>query len=939
MNRIAALRIPLVSIQSALATLFVLSQASPALAAPYVVGDPAECCGANFYVDCQARPQGDEVCRAGHVFDHNEEDTDFFHWLRCIGVGCLQEPSPPQCRPDVAEGETSLCVTNVRSCADQVGSVTCRRFFPSECSSPITADPMLCPMPACQGGAIDMTDTDGDALPDCWESAGIDYDGDGVIDLDLPALGANPEHKDIFVEVDAFDCSAGGDCAMSDAHSHVPMPGAIQDVVDAFANATTVGNPDGSTGIHLVVQVDETLPHQQVCPFDGSCFGAVRQSHFGTASERGSAEAAKILAAKRVAFRYSLWGHNLAAGDSTSGIAEAPGNDFMVTLGEWTSQVGTRRAQAGTLMHELGHNLSLQHGGADAVNRKPNYLSVMNYEFQTESPVRYSTATLPTLDEANLNESAGISDGSQRTFYYCPNGSRALGIGNAAIDWNCRNPATEIGVSVDLNRDGACVGAASTGPVVSSPAVDDAVMGGRIEPGADAALSTVPAGDDVAISVRIFPGPDGVLQTVPATGSDDFILGQEIVGGPNRTCDTAAQPGDVQLLAVGTREPMLTGYDDWSNLRYDFVGTSGFGDSLTSFPQEIDVRTWQQIEDEQSVADLGIHAAVHLNADNTVVYTITVLNQGSDLAVSPTINAAIPGFETVLSCTATGSGTCAGTPSYQVIAFDTIPSGASEFAEITVRMNATPPVNSRNVFQIAATSLDPNRADNATSVCVAPPVITSAPADLVVKQCAAPKIGVPSVIGLCGTPTITNDAPAVFPLGKTIVTWTARDAGGNFTTATQTVTAELGDDPSCCPQGTNVILGTSRDDRLTGTSGSDCILGRAGNDKIEGRGGDDYLSGGADHDTLQDDAGNNYMTGAAGDDTLVDGPGSSLLIGGFGRDQLSSGLGTDRLFGSEDNDTLQSKGPNALLDGGGGSDVCIDSGPNATVTACEIRRH
>ena len=32
-------------------------------------------------------------------------------------------------------------------------------------------------------------------------------------------------------------------------------------------------------------------------------------------------------------------------------------------------------------MHELGHTLGLQHGGADDVNLKPNYLSVMSYAF------------------------------------------------------------------------------------------------------------------------------------------------------------------------------------------------------------------------------------------------------------------------------------------------------------------------------------------------------------------------------------------------------------------------------------------------------------------------------------------------------------------------------------------------------------------------------
>lgn len=52
--------------------------------------------------------------------------------------------------------------------------------------------------------AFDGVDTDGDGLLDSWESHGLDIDQDGNIDLDLPALGADPNHKDLFVEVDGM---------------------------------------------------------------------------------------------------------------------------------------------------------------------------------------------------------------------------------------------------------------------------------------------------------------------------------------------------------------------------------------------------------------------------------------------------------------------------------------------------------------------------------------------------------------------------------------------------------------------------------------------------------------------------------------------------------------------------------------------------------------
>ena len=50
-------------------------------------------------------------------------------------------------------------------------------------------------------------------------------------------------------------------------------------------------------------------------------------------------------------------------------------------------------------------------------------------------------------------------------------------------------------------------------------------------------------------------------------------------------------------------------------------------------------------------------------------------------------------------------------------------------------------------------------------------------------------IGIPSSDDVIDSqPAITNDAPEVFPLGETIVTWTATDFSGNSASATQTIT-------------------------------------------------------------------------------------------------------------------------------------------------------
>ncbi len=75
-----------------------------------------------------------------------------------------------------------------------------------------------------------------------------------------------------------------------------------------------------------------------------------------------------------------------------------------------------------------------------------------------------------------------------------------------------------------------------------------------------------------------------------------------------------------------------------------------------------------------------------------------------------------------------------------------------------------------------------------------PPSIT-APAD-VTAECAGPGgtpvvLGTPAVGDDCDlSATVTNDAPGVFPLGTTVVTWTATDQIGNAATATQIVVVE-----------------------------------------------------------------------------------------------------------------------------------------------------
>lgn len=297
-----------------------------------------------------------------------------------------------------------------------------------------------------------ILDSDGDGLLNSWETIGIDVNRDGKIDLSLKALGANPLHKDIFVEVDYMQF-------------HKPKSQAITNVINSFAKAD-VTNPDRRPGITLHVLVNEQIPHQNT--INGlSGVAAIKNKWFGFAIERASANAANIIAAKKLVLHYGLFVHSLAGG-SWSGIGELPGNDFIVSLGSnvWGvdpvtgHRVGSLEQQRGTFMHELGHNLNLRHGGGDNINRKPNYLSVMNYLFQMAStvasrPLDYSRCIVASLNENSLREPAGIGRSCPPGLWTFIQAINLLVRTGTPIDYNKDGDKVDIGVAKDLNGDAA----------------------------------------------------------------------------------------------------------------------------------------------------------------------------------------------------------------------------------------------------------------------------------------------------------------------------------------------------------------------------------------------------------------------------------------------------------------------------------------------------
>lgn len=329
--------------------------------------------------------------------------------------------------------------------------------------------------PALDGDSDGTADNDGDALCDVWEINGIDFDGNGTIDFQLS--GADPNHKDLYVEIDAMAGLA---------------PTNLDPVAAAFASVPNsllpTANPDGKPGITLHYDVDEvSLTRTDIAwPAD---FQAIKTSHFGTPAERSHPASQALLSAKKLAYRYALFANGLISLGTTSGNAEVPGNDFVVSLGKWPTFGGTMDEQNGTFMHEFGHTLGLGHGGPDDdIYFKPNYNSVMNYTWQVPLPqlspplpspglsayrrcwqLDYSRRPFAHLNESSLDENTGIN-GRLRCLVPAGPVPAHLVVENGSVDWD--QNLNNSGINVPANVNNVHRGYPSPAGEQLQPAVD-----------------------------------------------------------------------------------------------------------------------------------------------------------------------------------------------------------------------------------------------------------------------------------------------------------------------------------------------------------------------------------------------------------------------------------------------------------------------------------
>jgi len=349
-------------------------------------------------------------------------------------------------------------------------------------------------------------------------------------------------------------CVVDGDCTSlgpTHATDHCAMVGVKQCVHSHDPVLLAPNGTGGSTALDLVVEAfarhginlhivrGHAQPHSHVlsrrtlAELSHSCEGGSLAD--GTAGAGKYAESLYDLKAgsfdskRAVVYHYAIFGHHSTCDtqahcqacpvafnpDGTpkgydqflvglSGLSEVGGNDFIISLANVINEVGNppeRFLIGGTFMHELGHNLGLVHEGGllystepPSAGYKPNYLSVMNYQYQfvgigvgaaVGSPVSkactsdtdcpagthchslgcrrldYSTQVLPTgtatpglLDEnGKLDEAAGLGSGTSDTFFFtdgaCYFHEAAT---NGPVDWDGDGTAGDnAAATADLN--------------------------------------------------------------------------------------------------------------------------------------------------------------------------------------------------------------------------------------------------------------------------------------------------------------------------------------------------------------------------------------------------------------------------------------------------------------------------------------------------------
>ena len=429
-----------------------------------------------------------------------------------------------------------------------------------------------------------------------------------------------------------------------------------------------------------------------------------------------------------------------------------------------SSTKGTDPAQASFYNYVITRTWTATDAGLNQVSASQLITVVDTESPMISQPVNIETNSASGICGATVNFSVTATDlcGSPITYTYSKASGTVFPVGITTVevtatDASGNSSSSSFTVTVRDNQS----------PVIIAPANIDVVFGTAIDLGTPTVsdncgtvntTNNAPASFPIGITVVTWIATDAagniskVNQSVVVRDGTAPVLN----GVPgNVTVSCGSIPAVANVTATDNHDPSVA-------VNFTESSTKGTNPAQAAFYNYTITRTW-------SAADA---AGNQVSASQT----ITVADTEAPTMAQP-VNIA----------TNSASGICGATVNYTVSATDNCGSPITytfSKASGTVFSVGVTTVN------VTATDASGNSVSRSFTVTVTDnqlPSIT-APANVNVTFGTVVNLGTPIASDNCGVPEFTNNAPVTFPLGVTVVTWTATDAAGNKNTATQTVT-------------------------------------------------------------------------------------------------------------------------------------------------------